>query len=168
MSLFLLADPTRGGRSPVPHHATDFEQFMPRGWSIAAGDTIGKVGAGKSVHTSSIGVMYRSCPRMAVRKSNIHFFPTIPARNSWLFDWFVVGDKENRERSPAEKPASALSANITLLHHGRFARSAPNPRTACQQSFRGPLVVGAEKRLAGHAEAPGANLDFPAARKPGR
>jgi len=34
-----------------------------------------------------------------VRKPSIHFFSTIPAINHRLFDWFVIGDKENLNRS---------------------------------------------------------------------
>jgi len=44
---------------------------------------------------------------MAVRKPSIHFSPAIPARNNPSFDWFVIGEKENRKRNPAAKPASA-------------------------------------------------------------
>jgi hypothetical protein len=39
---------------------------------------------------------------MAVRN-----FPAIPARNNRSFDWFLIGEKENRERSPGGEPASA-------------------------------------------------------------
>jgi hypothetical protein len=37
-------------------------------------------------------------------KTEHPFSPVIPARNNRSFDWFVTGEKENRERSPAEKP----------------------------------------------------------------
>ncbi len=33
----------RGDRSRVRQYATDFEQFMPRGWSFAARDIVGEV-----------------------------------------------------------------------------------------------------------------------------
>jgi hypothetical protein len=39
-----------------------------------------------------------------VRTPSIRFFPAIPARNNRSFDWFLIGEKENRERSPAENP----------------------------------------------------------------
>jgi hypothetical protein len=42
------------------------------------------------------GTYDRSCPRMAVRKPSIHFFPAIPARNNRSFDWFLIGEKRNR------------------------------------------------------------------------
>jgi hypothetical protein len=32
------------------------------------------------------------------------FFPAVPARNNRSFDWFLIGEKENRETSPAENP----------------------------------------------------------------
>jgi len=43
-----------------------------------------------------------SCPRMAVRKTEHPFLSSYSARNHRSFDWFVIGEKENRERSPAE------------------------------------------------------------------
>ena len=39
-----------------------------------------------------------------VRKPSIHFFPAIPGRNNRSFDWFLIGEKENRERIPTENP----------------------------------------------------------------
>jgi len=41
---------------------------------------------------------------MEVRKPRIHFSPAIPARNNRSFDWFVIGEKPNRESSPVENP----------------------------------------------------------------
>jgi catechol 2,3-dioxygenase-like lactoylglutathione lyase family enzyme len=32
------------------------------------------------------------------------FSPVIPARNNRSLDWFVIGEKENRERTRAENP----------------------------------------------------------------
>ena len=39
---------------------------------------------------------------MAVRKPSIHFSPAFAAPNNRSFNWFVIGEKENRERSTAE------------------------------------------------------------------
>jgi hypothetical protein len=45
-----------------------------------------------------------TCPGVAVRKPSIHFSPAVPAKNNRSFHWFMIGDKENRARSPAEDP----------------------------------------------------------------
>jgi len=45
------------------------------------------------------------------RRSSIHFSPAIPARNNRSFDWFVIGEKENRERGP-ENPPHPLNGAI--------------------------------------------------------
>jgi hypothetical protein len=37
----------------------------------------------------------------ALRKRSI-ILPAIPARNNRSLDWFVIGEKKNRERSPAD------------------------------------------------------------------
>jgi hypothetical protein len=39
-----------------------------------------------------------------VRKVSIHFPQLLPSRKNRSCSWFVIGEKENRERSPAEKP----------------------------------------------------------------
>jgi hypothetical protein len=43
-------------------------------------------------------------PKNCSAKTEHPFLPAIPARNNRSFDWFVIGEKENRERSPAENP----------------------------------------------------------------
>jgi hypothetical protein len=48
---------------------------------------------------------------MAVRRPNIHFSSAIAAGNNRSFNWFVIGEKENLERSPAEN-ASPLDVML--------------------------------------------------------
>jgi hypothetical protein len=47
--------------------------------------------------------LHRACPRAAVREPDHCISPQLfPARNNPIVRWFVIGEKENRERSPAE------------------------------------------------------------------
>jgi hypothetical protein len=57
---------------------------------------------------------------MAVRKPSVHFSPAIPARNNRSFDWLAIGEKENRERSPAENPP--LANIVESLYRGTTSR----------------------------------------------
>jgi hypothetical protein len=41
----------------------------------------------------------------AVRKpKSLHFSPALLPRNNRSFDWFVIGEKESRQRIPVENP----------------------------------------------------------------
>jgi hypothetical protein len=43
--------------------------------------------------------LQKNCTRMGVPKPSIHFPQLLPARNIGSFDWFVISEKENRERA---------------------------------------------------------------------
>jgi hypothetical protein len=43
----------------------------------------------------------------------MHFSPAIPARNNQSFDWFVIGEKENRARHLAMgRPSDRIARNM--------------------------------------------------------